>query len=89
MLKKKSIARIAGKLGWRMFLDMLQYKANWNNRDFIKVDRYFPSSKTCSCCNHINTDLKLHHREWICPQCGTLHDRDVNAAMNIVNYVYS
>jgi transposase len=63
---------------------MLEYKAKWNDKTIIKIDRYFPSSKMCSNCGWINQDLTLKDREWICPSCNTTHDRDFNAAKNIL-----
>ena len=84
MLKNKRIAKLAGSLGWNSFVNMISYKCSWNDRTFIKIDQFYPSSKTCHVCGFVKNDLKLHHRSWCCPQCGTNHDRDVNAAMNIL-----
>lgn len=81
--QNKLIAKLASNLGWRNFLTMLEYKSNWNERQFIKVDRWFASSKTCSACGSINQELKLSHRRWVC-SCGAKHDRDHNAAKNIL-----
>jgi len=70
---------------WRMFLNQLQYKAEWYGRTIVRVGRWFPSSQLCHCCNFRNmltNDLNV--RSWTCPQCGTSHDRDVNAAINIL-----
>lgn len=64
---------------------MLTYKANWYGRDLIQIDRFFPSSKLCSCCGHKNKELELKDRSWKCSECGTVHDRDFNAAKNILN----
>jgi len=61
----------------------LEYKAKWNNRRFVKIGQWFPSSKMCSCCGYRNQDLSLSERFWTCPDCGTHHDRDLNAATNI------
>jgi putative transposase len=63
---------------------MLEYKAQWYGRELIAIDRWFPSSKTCSGCGHLMAELPLHLREWTCPACGAVHDRDVNAAKNIL-----
>ena len=81
--QNKLIAKLASNLGWRNFLTMLEYKSNWNERQFIKVDRWFASSKTCSACGSINKELKLSQRSWVC-SCGAKHDRDHNAAKNIL-----
>lgn len=81
--QNKLIAKLARNLGWRNFLTMLEYKSGWNERQFIKVDRWFASSKTCSACGSINKELKLSQRSWVC-SCGANHDRDHNAAKNIL-----
>ncbi len=60
------------------FVSILEYKTN-----IIKIDRYYPSTKTCSVCGYVNDNIALNDREWICPQCGSVHDRDINAAINI------
>ena len=70
-------------LGYGIFLNYLKYKLEWLNKNFVKVDRYFPSSQLCSCCNYRKTDLTLSQRSWICPECRTKHNRDLNAAINI------
>jgi putative transposase len=81
--QNKLIAKLASNLGWRNFLTMLEYKSGWNERQFIKVDRWFASSKTCSACGSINKELKLSQRSWVC-SCGAKHNRDHNAAKNIL-----
>ena len=58
--------------------------ATWNDKQVVFVDRFYPSSKTCSVCGYKKRDLRLSDREWVCPICGTKHDRDINAAMNIL-----
>lgn len=63
----------------------LEYKSNWYGRKLIVIDRFYPSSKTCNSCGYINRDLTLKDREWICPECGVKHDRDYNAALNILH----
>src|SRR5574344_2029 len=72
---------------WEMFVSRLQSKGKDYNCNVIKADRYFPSSKLCSCCGWKYEGLKLSEREWTCPKCGTSHIRDVNAAINLKNYV--
>jgi len=62
---------------------MLEYKAQWYGRDLIAIDRWFPSSKTCSACGHLAAKMPLNIREWTCAKCATVHDRDVNAATNV------
>lgn len=79
MLKNHSLAKSISDSGWGMFGRMLAYKAALCER----IDRFYPSSKTCSVCGYINHDLQLHHRFWTCPKCGTEHDRDINSAVNI------
>jgi len=64
---------------------MLRYKAEWYGNHIVEIDRFFPSSKLCNNCGYKNKDLKLSQREWLCPECGTHHDRDLNAAINILN----
>ena len=63
----------------------LSYKANWNNKSIIKVNRFFPSSKLCHICGYKKTDLTLNDRVWTCPICNTTHNRDLNASINILN----
>ena len=65
------------------FLEFLKYKMEDRGKVLVKVDRYFPSSKKCSCCGYINNGLSLSDREWTCPKCKTLLNRDINAAINI------
>lgn len=69
-----------------MFLTMLEYKCRWYGVNLIKIDRFAPSSKTCGKCGHIYKGLKLSERSWTCPECGTHHDRDFNAACNIKDF---
>ena len=70
-------------LGYNTFLNYLSYKLKWLNKKLIKVDKYFHSSQLCSACNYRKRDLTLNQRNWICPECGRKHDRDLNAAINI------
>src|SRR5690606_24948604 len=84
MMKNHCLAQAMGDVSLGAFYTMLEYKAKWNDRQFVKIDRFFPSSKTCSSCGWIKRDLTLSIREWTCEPCGVVHDRDVNAAKNIL-----
>ena len=70
-------------LGYSTFLNYLKYKLEWLNKKLIRVDRFFPSSQLCSNCDYRKSDLMLNQRSWVCPECGTKHNRDLNAAINI------
>jgi len=84
MMKNHYLARSIQELSLNRFKEMLIYKAKWNDNHVIQVDRFFPSSKLCSNCNYKNVNLTLKDREWTCPECQTRHDRDYNAAINIL-----
>lgn len=85
MVKNNRLAKSISDASWGTFLNMLTYKAEWNDKKVVKIDRYFPSSQTCNVCGHVNKDVKdLSVREWKCPACHSHHDRDVNAAINIL-----
>lgn len=86
MMKNHKLARAIGEASWYSFVNMLQYKGKWKGCDIIQIDQFYPSSKTCSCCNWKKENLKLSERSWICPKCGKIHDRDINAAKNILTY---
>ena len=73
---------------WNKFVNMLQYKSDWYGKNFRKIGRFDPSSKMCSQCGYVNHSLTLDDREWKCSTCGTQHDRDVNAAKNIVDFAF-
>ena len=84
MLKNHKLAKAIQELGFFRFKTILKDKAFNNGKEVVLVDRFYPSSKTCSVCGYKNVNLTLSDREWICPECGTHHDRDVNAAINIL-----
>ena len=84
MLKNHKLAKSIQEIGFYKFKSILTDKAFNNGKQVIFVDRFYPSSKTCSVCGYINKELKLSDREWTCPDCGKKHDRDMNAAMNIL-----
>lgn len=84
MLKNHKLAKAISDVGWSEFLRQLEYKAVWYGRTFVKIDRWYPSSKTCSGCGSLLETLTLDVREWICEACGVCHDRDINAAVNIL-----
>ncbi|MEV6981508.1 RNA-guided endonuclease TnpB family protein [Sphaerisporangium sp. NPDC051017] len=84
MVRNRSLAKAISDSGWGTFRRMLEYKAAKHGRHLVVIDRWYPSSKTCSACGHLLAVLSLDTRRWTCPGCRTLHDRDVNAAKNIL-----
>ena len=84
MLKNHNLAKAIQEVGFFKFKSILKNKALQNDKKVVLIDRFYPSSKTCSCCGYKNKDLKLKDREWVCSQCGTKYDRDINAAINIL-----
>ena len=82
---KRAMNRSILRNGWSGFVDKLAYKAQWYGRTFVQVDRFYPSSRLCHGCGHKYDELRLSEREWVCESCGASHDRDVNAAMNILD----
>ena len=84
MLRNHHLAKAISEVGFYKFKEILVNKALVNDKQVVFVDRFYPSSKTCSVCGYKKRDLRLSDREWICPICGTKHDRDINAAMNIL-----
>jgi len=85
MVKNHNLAKAISDVGWGMFGTMLKYKAESEGKQYIEIDRWFPSSKTCHVCLNRVDSLSLETRSWTCQHCGTHHDRDVNAAINIRN----
>ncbi|NJC86893.1 IS200/IS605 family element transposase accessory protein TnpB, partial [Planosporangium mesophilum] len=83
MVKNHSLARAISDAAWRQFRTMLEYKADWHGRNLVVVDRWFPSSKLCSTCGAPAGRMPLNVRSWTC-RCGAVHDRDTNAARNIL-----
>jgi putative transposase len=88
MIKNHKLAKYISDVSWSKFIELLTYKAEWNDKKIVKINRFFPSSKTCNCCGYISQNLKLDVREWTCPSCNTKLDRDLNASINILNEGY-
>jgi putative transposase len=84
MVKNHCLAKAISDVGWSEFVRQLEYKSKWYGRMLVKIDQWYPSSKTCHSCKHVLDSLTLDIREWVCPQCGVVHDRDTNAALNIL-----
>jgi len=84
MIRNRPLAKAISDCGWGCFRRMIEYKAARAGRHLIVIGRWYPSSKTCSACGHLLADLSLKTRTWQCPSCGTRHDRDINAAKNIL-----
>ena len=87
MVKNRKLAKAISDSSWSAFTTMLAYKADWYGKQLVKIDRWFPSSKTCSNCNHLLTkaELPLSVRTWNCPTCSQQNDRDINASINILH----
>lgn len=84
MQKNRHLSKSISDAGWSEFLRQLEYKARWYGRELIGIDRWYPSSKRCSDCGYTMPKMPLNVRQWACPECGSNHDRDVNAARNIL-----
>lgn len=85
MMKNHNLAKAIADAGWNQFVNFVEYKAGWDGREVLRVDRFFPSSKLCSDCGAKHKSLTLNIRQWVCTECGVIHDRDENAAINILN----
>lgn len=89
MKRNHKLAKSISDAGWSSFITMLEYKCDWYGKSLVKVDRFFPSSQTCSSCGHKDGKKELSIRQWECYNCGQIHDRDLNAANNILFKGYS
>jgi putative transposase len=83
---KSGLNKSISDVSWSTFVEMLKYKAEWQGKNIIQIGRFEPSSKTCNICGTINKELMLKDRVWTCKHCSTIHDRDINAAINIKNF---
>ena len=86
MLKNKHLSKAIREQCFAKFIRIMKYKCEQSNIEFVQADRFYPSSKTCSCCGHIKKDLKLSDRVYVCEECGNVIDRDYNAAINLSRY---
>jgi len=86
MIQNHCLAKSISDSGWNTFVNMLKYKGQWYGCRIIEIDRWFPSSKRCHVCGYINDNLTLKDRNWLCPECNTNHDRDINASINILTF---
>ena len=83
MIKNHKLSKHIADASWGNFVNLLNYKCDWYGKELVKINRFYPSSKTCNCCGWINQELKLSDRKWTC-KCGETHDRDINASKNIL-----
>ena len=86
MMKNHNLANSIQSASWSEFVRQIKYKSEWFGKNVIFIGRFEPSSKTCSKCGYVNDELTLRDREWVCPNCGEHHDRDINAAINIKRF---
>ena len=84
MVRNRHLSKSISDAGWSEFVRQLTYKAQWYGRNLVGIDKWYPSSKRCSDCGFVLTKIPLSVRKWACPECGANHDRDINAARNIL-----
>lgn len=84
MMKNSKLSRAIADASWSEFVRQLEYKSNWYGRTLIGIDKWYPSSKRCNCCGFVSEKMPLNVRSWTCPECNSRHDRDINAAKNIL-----
>nr|WP_305906272.1 RNA-guided endonuclease TnpB family protein [Methylomarinum sp. Ch1-1]MDP4518945.1 RNA-guided endonuclease TnpB family protein [Methylomarinum sp. Ch1-1] len=84
LIKHPTLAKSIADASWGELTRQIEYKANWAGRVYVEIDRFFPSTKRCHCCGLVTQSMPLNVRSWECPQCGTNHDRDLNAAKNVL-----
>ena len=85
LIKNRKLSKSIADVGWSMFVNMIEYKCERYGKEFVQIDQWYPSSQICSHCNHKDGKKALSVREWTCSNCGSHHDRDINAAINIKN----
>jgi putative transposase len=88
MAKNKRLSQSISDVSWSDFVRMVSYKSEWKGKNVVQIGRFDASSKTCSVCGFKNKNLKRSDRQWICPECSIKHDRDINAAINILNFAF-
>lgn len=86
MMKNRHLSKAVQEQCFYKFIRQMKYKCEWNGIEFVQVDRFYPSSKTCSCCGNVKRDLRLSDRTYVCSECGFTIDRDLNAAINLMCY---
>lgn len=89
MMQNRLFAQRIGEASWSAFRSMLEYKAKWRGRNVVAINRFYPSSRTCSTCGSLRGKIPINTREWTCHDCGSVHDRDINAAKNILAVGYT